>query len=142
MPYGKKITCRQLCKYLDGRLLNNHFFYGLLQQVWILATRCIPSRTVSWRNLTFFTTMVWYKSINVCNMMYSLWGNKNIFFKKKIYQLSKNLFKYRAVMYTWAACPFYQVLEQFCKNIQNFSSFCVFQGIFRSAFRTNIYDVW
>ena len=36
---------------------------------------------------------------------------------------------------------FYQFLEQFFKNIQNFGSFCVFQGIFRPAFRANIYDV-
>ena len=45
MPHGNKISCRQLCKYVDGRLGNNHFFCGLLQQVWILATWCIPSRT-------------------------------------------------------------------------------------------------
>ena len=29
--------------------------------------------------------LLWFdtKSINVCNMMYSLWSNKNIFFKKE-----------------------------------------------------------
>ena len=31
MPHGKKISCRQFCKYLDGRLRNNHFCYGSLQ---------------------------------------------------------------------------------------------------------------
>ena len=45
-----------------------------------------------------------------------------------------------AVMHTWDCLLLLPVLEQVFKNIQNFGNFCVFQGIFRPAFRTNIYD--
>ena len=82
--------------------------------------------------------MVWYKNYECLQRDVFPLEQQEDFFLKKIY-LSV-IQKY--VMHTWAICLFYQFLEQFFKNIQKFGSFCVFQEIFRTAFRTNIYDVW
>ena len=69
--------------------------------------------------------------------MFATWcipsGATRTFYSKKDISVIQ---KYStAVMHTWG-------FEQFFRNIQQLSSFFVFNGIFRPAFRTNTYDVW
>ena len=73
--------------------------------------------------------------MNVCNMMHSLWSNKKISLKKDISVIQKY------VIHTSGRLPLLPVFGTIFQNIQKFGSFWVFQGIFRPAFRTNIYDV-
>ena len=44
-------------------------------------------------------------------------------------------------MHAWGCLPLLQVFKTVFQKYTNFGSFCVFQGIFRPAFRANIYDV-
>ena len=67
--------------------------------------------------------LLWFdtKSINVCNMMYSLWSNKKIFFKKEDISVTQ---KYStAVMHTWGRLP---LLPVFGTIFQKYTKFWKF----------------